>query len=81
MVHGFTFECSKVWSKDAFGHCNVCMPNEAVGNQLQIGDFGKLAHSWEHDYVLNFLGKECIMILTLGVLLLAFLDSDECPCT
>ena len=58
MVHCFTFECSKVWSKDAFGHRDVCMPNEAVGNELQIGDFGKLAHSWEHDYVLNFLGKE-----------------------
>jgi hypothetical protein len=78
----FALEGSKVGSKNVLGRLDVHAPNQAVREELRVSNFGELAHSWEHNDVLDFLGEECITILTLGVFLLMVFDSiDKCPCT
>ena len=74
------FKGTQIRTENVLGSCNICTTDREVSDKLGVHNLSVAMHSWKHDNILDFPGKDCITIFSFGVFTLLVINHvDVCP--
>ena len=68
------FKGTQIRTENVLGSCNICTTDREVSDKLGVHNLSVAMHSWKHDNILDFPGKDCITIFSFGVFTLLVIN-------